>query len=190
MPYGLSNAIADKRLILVTGHRRESFGERFEQIYLALRELAQHHPDICIVYPVHLNPNVQEPVYRILGDLERVHLIDPLPYAPFIWLIDQAHPILTDSGGVQEEAPSLGKPMVVLRETTERLEGIASGNACLVGTDRAQIVSQTRELLLSAERYQQMAVSNNPYGDGKAAIRIVESLLRYDRECAPTKHVA
>jgi len=179
----LSEAIAGKRLLLVTGHRRESFGEEFEQICLALRDLAQRHSDICVVYPVHLNPSVQEPVHRILGDVERVYLIDPLPYASFIWLMDQAHLILTDSGGVQEEAPSLGKPVLVMRETTERPEGIAAGNACLVGSDRVQIVSQTQDLLLNVERYQRMTAANNPYGDGKAAIRIVESLLRYETEC-------
>jgi UDP-N-acetylglucosamine 2-epimerase (non-hydrolysing) len=190
LPDGLSEVIANKRLILVTGHRRESFGGGFEQICLALRDLAQRHCDLCIVYPVHLNPNVQEPVYRILGDVERVHLIDPLPYAPFIWLMNQAYLILTDSGGVQEEAPSLGKPVLVMRETTERPEGIMAGNACLVGSDRVEIVSQTQHLLLNAERYERMSVAANPYGGGKAAVQIVGSLLRYERECAATNRVA
>jgi len=177
LPDGLAQSLVDRRLILVTAHRRESFDTGLEQICLALCDVAQYHSDLCIVYPVHLNPNVREPVYRILGNVERVRLIDPLPYASFVWLMDQAYLILTDSGGVQEEAPSLGKPVLVMRETTERPEGILAGNACLVGTQRAQIVSQTRDLLLNVERYQRMATARNPYGDGKAALRIVESLL-------------
>jgi UDP-N-acetylglucosamine 2-epimerase (non-hydrolysing) len=177
LPNGLSEAIAGKRLLLVTGHRRESFGQASEQICLALRDLALQNPDICVVYPVHLNPSVREPVYRLLGNLRRVYLIDPLPYASFVWLMDQAYLILTDSGGVQEEAPSLGKPVLVMRETTERPEGILAGNARLVGVDREQITTQVQLLLLDTERYRQMATGNNPYGDGKAAARIVEALL-------------
>ena len=121
--------------------------------------------------------------------MERVHLIDPLPYAPFIWLMEQAYLILTDSGGVQEEAASLGKPILVMRETTERPEGITAGNACLVGSDRVQILSQTEDLLLNADRHQRMAIADNPYGDGRASIRIVESLLRYEREYADMDRV-
>src|SRR6185312_15505709 len=155
LPDELREAIDDKRLILVTGHRRESFGEGFEQICLALRDLALCNPDIVIVYPVHLNPSVREPVYRILKDTKALYLIDPLPYASFIWLMSRAHLILTDSGGVQEEAPSLGKPVLVMRETTERNEGILAKGACLVGVDRARIVNQTQDLLDNAERYQQ-----------------------------------
>ena len=181
LPDGLAEAITDKRLILVTAHRRESFDGGLEQICLALRDLVQAYSDLCIVYPVHLNPNVRKPVYRILSNVERVHLIDPLPYASFVWLMDQAYLILTDSGGVQEEAPSLGKPVLVMRETTERPEGILAGNARLVDTKRARIVGETRRLLANAERYQRMARASNPYGDGKAAPRIVESLLQLYR---------
>lgn len=177
LPHGLTEAIAGKRMILVTAHRRESFDKGLEQMCLGFRDLVLSHPDIAIVYPVHLNPNVREPVYRILGDVERAYLIDPQSYASFVWLMDQAFLILTDSGGVQEEAPSLGKPVLVMRETTERPEGIAAGNAALVGTDRAQIVNRTTELLMDAGRYTTMAMARNPYGDGKAAMRIVESIL-------------
>ena len=144
-----------------------------------MRVLAKDNADICIVYPVHLNPNVQEPVYRILGDVDQVELIDPLPYTSFVWLMDQAYLILTDSGGVQEEAPSLGKPVLVMRDVTEREEGITAGNACLVGTDQNEIINKTRELLFDNKLYQQMASAINPYGDGKAAVRIVDSLLTY-----------
>ena len=179
LPGGLIEKIAGKHLILVTGHRRESFGIEFENICRALRVLAKDNADICIVYPVHLNPNVQEPVYRILGDVDQVELIDPLPYTSFVWLMDQAYLILTDSGGVQEEAPSLGKPVLVMREVTERAEGIAAGNACLVGTDQNKIINKTRELLIDNKLYQQMGSAINPYGDGKAAGRIVDSLLAY-----------
>ena len=179
LPDGLAEAITGKRLILVTAHRRESFDQGLEQICLALRDLVQYHSDICIVYPVHLNPSVQNPVYRILSDVERVYLIAPLSYASFVWLMDQAHLILTDSGGVQEEAPSLGKPVLVLRGTTERPEGIAAGNACLVGLDCDRIVSQTCDLLTNADRYRQMSLASSPYGDGSAAVHIVESLLNY-----------
>jgi UDP-N-acetylglucosamine 2-epimerase (non-hydrolysing) len=177
LPEGLAKAIAGKHLILVTAHRRESFDKGLEQICLALRDLVQRHDDICIVYPVHLNPRVREPVYSALDDLERVYLLDPLPYTSFVWLMNQAYLILTDSGGVQEEAPSLGKPVLVMREITERPEGIAAGNACLVGTQRAQIAGLASDLLVNAGKYRQMSRAQNPYGDGKAAIRIVESLL-------------
>jgi len=179
LPSGLLESTAGKRLILVTGHRRESFGEGLDQICLALRELVQSNDDICIVYPVHLNPNVREPVFRILQGVQRVHLIDPLPYASFVYLMDRAYLILTDSGGIQEEAPSLGKPVLVMRDTTERPEGIEVGNVCLVGTHRSRIVEQTLDLLANEERYRKMAMARNPYGDGKAASRIVESLLAY-----------
>ena len=178
----LSESFANKRLILVTCHRRESFGSGLEQICLALRDLAQSHPDICIVYPVHLNPNVREPVYRILGNVERIHLIDPQPYSHFVWLMNRAYLILTDSGGIQEEAPSLGKPVLVMRETTERPEGIAAGNACLVGSDRLRIVTEAEDILSNDKRYRRMAVAGNPYGDGKSAARVIRSLLSYGRQ--------
>ncbi len=177
LPKGLAEALAGKRLILVTGHRRESFGSGFEQICLAIRDLSEQFPDVRIVYPVHLNPNVQGPVRRILGGLERVHLLDPLPYGSFVWLMDRSYLILTDSGGVQEEAPSLGKPVLVMRETTERPEGIEAGNVCLVGTERGRIVSETTCLLEDPVRYEAMTAASSPYGDGHAARRIVEALV-------------
>lgn len=178
-PEGFEEKISGKRMILVTGHRRESFGPKFEQICLALKELAQDVPDINIVYPVHLNPNVQAPVHRILGGIESIQLIDPLSYPQFVSLMDKAHLILTDSGGIQEEAPSLGKPVLVMRETTERQEGIDAGNACLVGTNKENIVQETLDLLKNSERYRKMSQSTNPYGDGKAAQRIVRILLDF-----------
>lgn len=167
-----------KRLILVTGHRRENFGEGFVRICLALKTLVETYRDVEILYPVHLNPNVQEPVMRILSDCPSVHLIEPQDYLPFIWLMDRSYLIITDSGGVQEEAPSLGKPVLVTRETTERTEGIAEGTVKLVGTDTARIVAEASKLLADAAAYESMARAHYPYGDGRAAIRIVECLSR------------
>jgi UDP-N-acetylglucosamine 2-epimerase (non-hydrolysing) len=164
------------RLILVTAHRRESFGEGFENICQALREIALRNPDLHIVYPVHLNPNVREPVYRIIGGMNRVHLIEPLEYEPFVYLMNQAFLILTDSGGIQEEAPSLGKPVLVMREVTERPEAVEAGTARLVGSKKEDIVREAQRLLDHPEEYQRMAGSKNPYGDGKASERIVEIL--------------
>ncbi|MCA8963472.1 MAG: UDP-N-acetylglucosamine 2-epimerase (non-hydrolyzing), partial [Planctomycetes bacterium] len=158
--------------VLVTGHRRESFGGGFESICQAIRTLAERHPELDIVYPVHLNPNVQEPVRRILGDVSNVRLIDPLPYEPFVAMMCRSFFILTDSGGVQEEAPSLGKPVLVLRSTTERPEGVQAGAARLVGTDRRAIVAAATELLDDPAAYAAMANVVNPYGDGRAAERI------------------
>lgn len=166
---------AGRKLILVTGHRRESFGQGFENICLALRELAGRD-DVDVVYPVHLNPNVQEPVRRILGDCPRVHLIAPLDYIPFIHLMQRCHLILTDSGGIQEEAPSLGKPVLLMRDTTERPEGVDAGAVRLVGTDVGNIVAQTLRLLDQPAHYAAMAQAGNPYGDGQAAPRIVAQL--------------
>src|SRR5690606_8585345 len=139
----------------------------------ALRCLAQRRPDLSIVYPVHLNPNVRGQVFPLLGGLEGVHLLEPLPYAPFVWLMDRADLILTDSGGIQEEAPALGKPVLVMRATTERPEGLAAGSARLVGVDPEQIVAETEALLDDPARYRAMATARNPYGDGRAAARIV-----------------
>ena len=167
------------RLILVTGHRRENFGEGFENICLALKEIAEIHSDVEIVYPVHLNPNVQEPVKRLLSDCPSIHLIESLDYLPFVWLMDRSYLIITDSGGVQEEAPSLGKPVLVMRETTERPEAVQSGTVKLVGTDRKRIVAETTELLLNQNAYDRMAQAHNPYGDGMAAKRIVKILSKY-----------
>lgn len=162
-----------KRLILVTGHRRENFGVGFEQMCGALSDLADRG-DTQIVYPVHLNPNVQKPVKRILGDKPGVVLIDPLDYLPFVYLMSRSHLILTDSGGVQEEAPSLGKPVLVMRETTERPEAVEAGTVRLVGTDRERIVNEATRLLDDAAAYEAMSRAHNPYGDGKAASRIAD----------------
>jgi len=171
-----------KRLILVTGHRRENFGEGFENICLALKEIAESCEDVEIIYPVHLNPNVRGPVNRILADCATVHLIEPQDYLPFVYLMNRATLIITDSGGVQEEAPSLGKPVLVMRETTERPEAVEAGTVKLVGTNRLRIVSETLTLLNDAVAYRSMSTAHNPYGDGEAAKRIVETLLGFDRK--------
>ena len=164
------------KLILVTGHRRESFGESFRNICLALKEIAKDRHDIKIVYPVHLNPNVQKPVRDILSDIPNIYLIGPLDYEPFVYLMEKACLILTDSGGIQEEAPSLGKPVLVMRNVTERPEGIEAGVVKLVGTDKERIVAETEILLDDKKAYEEMARASNPYGDGKAAERIVNIL--------------
>jgi UDP-N-acetylglucosamine 2-epimerase (non-hydrolysing) len=164
-----------KRLILVTGHRRENFGGGFENICLALSKLAERD-DVNIVYPVHLNPNVQEPVHRLLHGSRNVMLIDPLEYVPFTYLMKRAHIVLTDSGGIQEEAPSLGKPVLVMRDNTERPEAVTAGTVRLVGTDVERIVGSANALLDSPAQYAQMAGAHNPYGDGKASLRIREVL--------------
>lgn len=166
-----------RRLVLVTGHRRESFGPGFEQICEALQTLSQRE-DIEILYPMHLNPNVREPVNRILGDGSGVHLIEPQDYLPFVYLMDRAHLIITDSGGVQEEAPSLGKPVIVLRDTTERPEAVEAGTVRLVGTDRERIIEEATRLLDDDEVYADMARAHNPYGDGTACEQIVKILLQ------------
>jgi len=171
-----------KRLILVTGHRRENFGAGFENICRALAQLAQRE-DVQIVYPVHLNPNVQEPVRRILAGVANIHLIAPQDYLPFVYLMDKAALLITDSGGIQEEAPSLGKPVLVMRDTTERPEAVAAGTVKLVGTDARAIVSAAGELLDDANAYAAMARAHNPYGDGQAAQRIAH-LLRGQRHSA------
>lgn len=164
----------DARVLLVTGHRRESFGAGFERICEALLALARRYPALDIVYPVHLNPNVRGPVDRLLSGVDNIHLIEPLDYLPFVWLMNRAHLILTDSGGVQEEAPSLGKPVLVMRDTTERPEGVAAGTARLIGTDQDRIVSEVSTLLDDKSAYAAMARAHNPYGDGHAAARIAE----------------
>jgi UDP-N-acetylglucosamine 2-epimerase (non-hydrolysing) len=167
---------ANQKMVLVTGHRRENFGEGFEAICLALSDIAED-PTVQIVYPVHLNPRVQEPVNRILGKNPRVKLIPPVDYLQFVYLMKRSYLILTDSGGIQEEAPSLGKPVLVMRETTERPEAVESGTVVLVGTDRKRIVDETRRLLSCDRDYQAMSFKHNPYGDGKACERIKETLL-------------
>ncbi|AJR09504.1 UDP-N-acetylglucosamine 2-epimerase [Photobacterium gaetbulicola Gung47] len=168
----------NKKLILVTGHRRESFGGGFERICQALAETAIAHPESQIIYPVHLNPNVREPVNRILSGVGNIHLIEPQQYLPFIYLMSRAHIILTDSGGIQEEAPSLGKPVLVMRDTTERPEAVAAGTVKLVGTDIEKITHQLNVLLSDTEAYQAMSYAHNPYGDGKACQRILEELAK------------
>ena len=168
---------ANKKLILVTGHRRESFGGGFERICEALRQIAILHPETQVLYPVHLNPNVQEPVNRLLKGLDNIFLIEPQPYLPFCYLMDKAAIILTDSGGIQEEAPSLGKPVLLMRETTERPEAVDAGTVRLVGTDIELIVSQVNLLLTNSFEYQKMSKAHNPYGDGLACGRILEFLV-------------
>ncbi len=165
-----------KKLILVTGHRRESFGSGFERICEAIQTLAKKYPDCQIIYPVHLNPNVQEPVNRLLNDLENVFLIAPLDYLPFVYLMSKSYLILTDSGGVQEEAPSLGKPVLVMRDNTERPEAVEAGTVRLVGTNVEHIVNAVTGLMESDICYQDMARSINPYGDGEACSRIINAI--------------
>ncbi len=167
----------NKKLILVTGHRRENFGSGFLNICQAIANIAKRN-DIQIIYPVHLNPNVQQPVNDILGKLNNVHLIEPQDYLPFVYLMNQAHIILTDSGGIQEEAPSLGKPVLVMRNTTERPEAISAGTVKLVGTNQTTIEQEIIKLLDTPEEYKKMAYAHNPYGDGKASERISEFLIK------------
>lgn len=164
----------DKKYILVTGHRRENFGDGFLNICKALKEIALNHPELDIVYPVHLNPNVQKPVFELLKGIENIHLITPLDYLPFIYLMRQSHLILTDSGGIQEEAPSLGKPVLVMRDTTERPEAVHAGTVKLVGTNSDAIVSNIETLLTDQAVYDQMSQAHNPYGDGKACEKIIK----------------
>lgn len=167
------------KMVLITGHRRESFGGGFERICQAISLLAERHPNVNFVYPMHLNPNVREPVNRLLASKANVFLIEPADYLPFVYLMTQATIILTDSGGVQEEAPSLGKPVLVMRDTTERPEAVEAGTVKLVGTNVDSIVDNTHELLTSTKAYEQMSFSHNPYGDGDACQRIVDALLMH-----------
>lgn len=168
-----------RKIVLVTGHRRESFGSGFDRICLALRELATSFSDVDFVYPMHLNPQVREPVTRILGAASNVHLIEPLDYLPFVWLMNHSHIILTDSGGIQEEAPSLGKPVLLMRDTTERPEAVDAGTVRLVGTDKDLIVKWVSTLLNDEAEYQAMSRAHNPYGDGKSVARILEALQEF-----------
>ena len=181
----LSRGLADtfslpngKRIILVTGHRRESFGDGFERICQALNQIADRD-DVHVVCPVHLNPNVREPVERLLGARENISLIPPQDYLPFVYLMNRAELILTDSGGVQEEAPSLGKPVLVMRDTTERPEAVEAGTVKLVGTDTQLIVAELTRLLDDRQAYEEMSVAHNPYGDGKAAARIISAIRNW-----------
>lgn len=166
-----------KRFVLVTGHRRENFGEGFHEICHALDELAIAHPDVHFVYPVHLNPSVREPVFRLLSGVPNIALIDPLDYEPFIYLLKHCHVVLTDSGGLQEEAPSLGKPVLVMRDVTERPEAVEAGTVRLVGANAARVVPALSALLLDGSLYEQMSRAHNPYGDGEARHRILRALL-------------
>jgi UDP-N-acetylglucosamine 2-epimerase (non-hydrolysing) len=177
MPFLNQNKINIPRIILVTGHRRENFGLGFEEICQALNIIANGNPNIQIVYPVHLNPNVREPVNRILSNLNNVHLIEPMGYLTFIKLMDLSYLILTDSGGIQEEAPSLGKPVLVMRETTERPEAVEAGTVKLVGTNKNEIVKMVDQLLTDNELYMQMSKAHNPYGDGRASDIICDILI-------------
>jgi UDP-N-acetylglucosamine 2-epimerase (non-hydrolysing) len=167
-----------QRFVIMTGHRRENFGDGFLQICHALKDLASHYPAVQFVYPVHLNPNVQQPVNAILAALPNVHLIAPLDYEPFVYLLKHSHIVLTDSGGIQEEAPSLGKPVLVMRDVTERPEAIEAGTVRLVGADHDRIVANVAELLDNEASYADMSRAHNPYGDGKACERIIAVLRR------------
>jgi len=171
----------NSRLILVTAHRRENFGQPITNICHALKKIAELFPDIEIVYPVHPNPNIKEPVYQLLGKIKRIHLIEPLSYPDFINLINESYLVLTDSGGLQEEAPSLGKPVLVLRKVTERPEGVTAGTVEIVGTDSNKIINSVSGLLTDKNKYRKMSTAVNPYGDGKASQRIYKALKQYER---------
>lgn len=172
----MSKMLGDDQMILVTGHRRENHGQGFENICEALKEIAHKKPDFKIVYPVHLNPKVQKPVNEILKGIENIILIEPLAYQDFIWMMSRSTIIITDSGGVQEEAPSLGKPVLVMRDTTERPEAVKAGTVILVGTDKNKIVTETLDLIENQVRFDQMSKLHNPYGDGDACMRIVNTI--------------
>jgi len=167
-----------KKIILVTGHRREIFGKQFEEFCFALRDIVRANDSVSIIYPVHLNPNVQKPVNEILGEQDGIHLVKPLEYLKFVYLMERSYLIITDSGGIQEEAPSFGKPVIVTRFVTERPEAVEAGLAKLVGTNRRNIVSEVSKLLNDSDLYTRMTSTTNPYGDGKAADRIVDILCR------------
>ena len=177
IPFLKSDITVTPRIILVTGHRRENFGLGFEEICYALRQIAEINKDVEIIYPVHLNPNVREPVKRILSNINNVHLIEPMEYLTFVKLMDLSYLILTDSGGIQEEAPSLGKPVLVMRDTTERPEAVQAGTVKLVGTNREKIVRQVNQLLNNSSLYAAMSKSDNPYGDGSSSEMIRDILL-------------
>lgn len=166
----------NRKMILITGHRRENFGDGFIQMCEAMKEIALNHPEFDLVYPVHLNPNVQKPVNEILSGISNVYLIKPLEYLPFIYLMEKSYLVLTDSGGIQEEAPSLGKPVLVMRDTTERPEAIEAGTVFLVGTNKAQIIKKVNQLIDNKEVYEKMSKAHNPYGDGKASQNIYLTL--------------
>jgi len=183
----LPQLASDRRMILVTGHRRESFGGGFERMCKALATIASDFPAVDIVYPVHLNPQVQEPVNRLLASIPNIHLIEPQEYLPFVYLMDRADLVLTDSGGVQEEAPSLGKPVLVMRDTTERPEAVEAGTVKLVGTDAQLIVEEVTRLLTDDEEYARMSFAHNPYGDGAACKRIADALVHWAQRNSQNK---
>lgn len=170
--------INQSKILLVTGHRRENFGQGFINICEALKEIALENHDLDIIYPLHLNPNVQKPVNELLSNVHNIHLISPLEYLPFVYLMSKSYLVLTDSGGIQEEAPSLGKPVLVMRDTTERPEAVEAGTVELIGTDKKMIISKVYKLLLDKAEYERMSKAHNPYGDGKACERILEYLLK------------
>lgn len=172
----------DAKLVLITGHRRESFGGGFDRICAAIRFLAEALPEVDFVYPVHLNPNVREPVHRLLDGLGSVHLVEPQEYLPFVYLMNRSYLILTDSGGIQEEAPSLGKPVLVMRDTTERPEAVAAGAVKLVGTDTRRIIDGVRSLVEDGREYERMSVAQNPYGDGRTSERILAAIHGFFRD--------
>jgi len=172
-------SVLNSKYILVTGHRRENFGDGFIHICESLQEIAREFPEVNIVYPVHLNPNVKGPVYDLLKGFKNIHLIQPLSYLPFIYLLERCYFVLTDSGGIQEEAPSFGKPVLVMRNTTERPEAVHAGTVKLVGTDKDKIVTETRRLIQEQSYYNSMAEAHNPYGDGKACERITKQLINF-----------
>jgi UDP-N-acetylglucosamine 2-epimerase (non-hydrolysing) len=168
----------NKRIILITGHRRENHGQGFINICAALKEIAITNPNVEIIYPVHLNPNVLKPVNELLGNVKNIHLVKPLSYPSFVWLMNKSFLIITDSGGVQEEAPSLGKPVLVMRDTTERPEAVDAGTVILVGTDTRKIIKETQELLDNVDKYNSMSALHNPYGDGKACEKIIDFISK------------
>jgi UDP-N-acetylglucosamine 2-epimerase (non-hydrolysing) len=170
--------LGDRRMVLITGHRRENFGDGFENICRAIADLAARFLDVAFVYPVHLNPNVRKPVHDLLGDIANIHLVEPAPYPEFVWLMDRSTVILSDSGGVQEEAPSLRKPVLVMRDTTERPEAVEAGAVELVGTSHEKIVDRVTRLLTDSREYARRQIDRNPYGDGHSAQRIVELMIQ------------
>lgn len=177
--FGSAKSVVDNSspFVLITGHRRENFGTGFLDICSAISELADSHSHVHFIYPVHLNPQVQEPVYSLLGEKDNIHLIDPLDYAPFVYLMDKCTLILTDSGGIQEEAPSLGKPVLVMRNTTERPEALEAGTVVLVGTDKEKIIQEVEKVVTKLEDHNQNVKTQNPYGDGNAATRIKDVII-------------
>ena len=186
---GISKTLGNKEVVLVTGHRRENHGDGFIRICEALKEIAIGNKNRIIVYPVHLNPKVQEPVNRILANIENVLLIEPMAYQDFIWMMNRSKIIITDSGGVQEEAPSLGKPVLVMRDTTERPEAVEAGTVVLVGTNKDVIVNETLDLLNNTKRFENMSKLHNPYGDGKACERIVDFITKLEGKRKTTKNI-